>query len=210
MTCETCRKYETYADGKCAGCAYPAERCRCLPVGSTVASGKRKLRSPASPSRAKKAPRGAAPRLPTSQRAGTRLLYEPRGNVIPVLGRTDRGVKEHGYIDRRQRIYQCGGELSNFVYWKDDLMSFAEDVWHQINAGGVDMIEVVDHTRNRVFRLSIQRAREGHWYESEKNSIGRRWGVPFRWWPVEHGVEPAPKGEPLDPPAEVPAQPPLL
>ena len=74
-------------------------------------------------------------------RAGTQLDHRWTHRIT---GKGRKGVTQHGLLDERQRIYQTGGELSNFIYWKNRWVTFAEDAWRQFNQK-VDWIEVIDH-----------------------------------------------------------------
>lgn len=113
-------------------------------------------------------------RPPTKDRAGTSL--DPRwSHVIKI------GPKVHGLFDERHRIYQTGGELSNFVYWKLHLVSFDARVWMQVK-DKVDWIEVLDHQRNECWRIAMGKAVKN--LVTYQGGIGTRVGIPMRFWDV--------------------------
>ena len=113
-----------------------------------------------------------------STRAGTQLDHRWTHRIE---GKGRKGIRQHGLLDERQRIYQTGGELSNFIFWKRRLVSFAADAWRQFNQK-VDWIEVIDHERNECWRISIQRA----WKYAVKYDagLGPRVGIPMAKWDV--------------------------
>lgn len=192
MSCPKCRK-PTYADGSCSGCAWPAEQCECVSPGRKAAA--RKKREPTT-----------WDRMPIELRAGTPV---DQRYAIPIFGTSKRGKMRHGTILKNRRVYQCGGEIDNFVYWKLHAVTIALDVWVQVRDGvardgvryGVDVVEVVDHRRNRVWRIDKDdMQRLGEMYE---DGIGKRWAVNLDHGLWEQGELPPKKGKPLDPaPAE--------
>jgi hypothetical protein len=112
-------------------------------------------------------------RPPIGERAGTVLDHR---FTDPIKGSARRGVTQHGSLDRRQRLYQGGGELKNFVYWKHKSVTIAQDVWEQIR-GNADWIEMLDHQKNEVYRIDMDSAiRLGRTYDA---GIGPRWEVPL-------------------------------
>jgi hypothetical protein len=130
------------------------------------------------------------PRQEIRERAGTRLDHR---FTEPVYGSGRRGRIQHGTLDRRQRVYQCGGELKNFVFWKARLVSFDLSVW-QVIQDAAEWIEVIDHERNECYRVSIGLARlHGRVYDA---GLGPRWGVPLDRFQrlAADGAEIAPSG----------------
>lgn len=111
-------------------------------------------------------------------RAGTQLDHRWTHRIT---GKGRKGVTQHGLLDERQRIYQTGGELSNFIYWKNRWVTFAEDAWRQFNQK-VDWIEVIDHERNECWRIAIQKA----WDSAVRYDagLGPRVGIPMDRWDV--------------------------
>lgn len=114
------------------------------------------------------------PRQPLGSRAGTKIDHKWAHDVMV-------GRKQHGLYDESQRVYQTGGELKKFIYWRDHLVTFAADAWRQF-IDKVDWLEVIDHERNEVWRISAQRARNNaRRYDA---GIGERIGVPMDLWTV--------------------------
>ena len=111
-------------------------------------------------------------------RAGTQLNHRWTHRVE---GRGRKGVTQHGLYDESQRVYQTGGELSNFVYWKRHWVTLAEDAWRQVY-GKVDWIEVIDHERNECYRISMKKAvLNAVKYDA---GIGTRVGIPMELFDV--------------------------
>lgn len=107
------------------------------------------------------------------QRAGT-ILDHRWTHRVESKGR--KGIRQHGLYDERQRVYQTGGELSNFVYWKKHLVSIAEEAWRQVFQK-VDWLEIIDHERNECWRISMQKAIK---YAVKYDAgIGPRVGIPM-------------------------------
>jgi len=98
-----------------------------------------------------------------------------------VEGRGRRGVRQHGLYDEKQRIYQTGGELSNFIYWKRHLVSIAYEAWSQVWQK-VDWIEVIDHEKTECWRISMGKAKK-HAVKYDAG-IGPRIGIPMELWDV--------------------------
>lgn len=111
-------------------------------------------------------------------RAGTQLDHRWTHRVE---SRGRKGVRTHGLYDERQRIYQTGGELSNFVFWKKHLVSLAKDAWSQV-IDKVDWIEIIDHERNECWRISVQRARR--YAVNYDAGLGPRIGIPMVKWDI--------------------------
>ena len=112
------------------------------------------------------------------QRAGTTLNHSW---THKIMGSGRRGKLTHGLYDESQRIYQTGGELKNFIYWKKRYVTIAEDAWRQI-FGKVDWIEVIDHERNECWRISMKKAeRAAVKYDA---GLGPRVGIPMDLWTV--------------------------
>lgn len=111
-------------------------------------------------------------------RAGTTLDHKWTHKVV---GTGKQGSRVHGLYDERQRIYQTGGEISNFVYWKSRWITFARDAWDQVWQK-TDWFEVIDHEKNVCWRISGQKARKNA--KTYTNSIGPRIGIPMELWDV--------------------------
>lgn len=106
-------------------------------------------------------------------RAGTQLDYRWTHRVE---GKGRKGIRQHGLYDERQRVYQTGGELSNFIYWKQHWVTIAEEAWRQI-FNKVDWLEVIDHERNECWRVSMVKAtKHAVRYDA---GIGTRIGIPM-------------------------------
>jgi hypothetical protein len=111
-------------------------------------------------------------------RAGTQLDHRW---THKIMGHGRRGALVHGLYDESQRIYQTGGELSRFVFWKRRLVTIAEDAWRQVY-GKVDWLEVIDHERNECWRISMKRAEKAAVrYDA---GLGPRVGIPMDQWSV--------------------------
>ena len=87
-------------------------------------------------------------------RAGTQLDHRW---THEIRGKGRRGSLVHGLYDESQRIYQTGGELSKFVYWKRQWVSISYDAWRQVYEK-VDWLEVIDHERNECWRIAMKKA----------------------------------------------------
>lgn len=126
-------------------------------------------------------------RLPTAQRAGTRIDHAP-GNAVEIYAHGPKrlALASVGWIDRRQRVYQSGGEYEGFWFRKLNALSFQGEVWEQLTTtwcDAIDVVELVDNPANRVYRVPFAVAiAEGEWYDA---GIGQRWGVPLELWDVE-------------------------
>jgi len=128
-------------------------------------------------------------RLPVKLRAGTHIDW--RTTVRSIDGPAYNGGRNttvHGYLDLRQRVYQSGGELKNFLYQKERLLSLALSVWLQVQ-DEAEWLELIDHELNRCYRIRTKlAAKAGRQYQA---GIGPRWGVPIGLWDVSEGpVEP--------------------
>lgn len=105
-------------------------------------------------------------------RAGTQLNHRWTHRIES----TNRKKKVHGLLDESQRIYQTGGELKNFIYWKNRWVTIAEDAWRQV-FGKVDWLEVIDHERNECWRIAmIKAAKNATKYNA---GVGPRIGIPM-------------------------------
>jgi hypothetical protein len=113
-------------------------------------------------------------RQQVAQRAGTQLDHRFTRKIMS-------DGKEHGLLDERQRIYQSGGELKNFVYWKLVVVSFDAKVWEQI-AGKVDWFEMLDHPKNECYRISADKAYDN--LVDYVDRIGPRVGIPLDRWDI--------------------------
>lgn len=111
-------------------------------------------------------------------RAGTRLDHRWTHKII---GKGRRGQIVHGLFDESQRVYQTGGELSAFIFWKRHLVSISIDAWRRI--GNVaDWIEIIDHENNECWRISgVRFTKNAVRYEA---GIGERIGCPMDLWTV--------------------------
>lgn len=106
-------------------------------------------------------------------RAGTELNHRWTHRIE---GHGRKGKRQHGLYDESQRVYQTGGELSNFVYWKRHLVSIADEAWKQVWQRA-DWIEVIDHERNECWRISTAKAvKHAIRYDA---GIGPRVGIPM-------------------------------
>lgn len=111
-------------------------------------------------------------------RAGTKLDHRW---THEIRGTGRRGSLVHGLYDESQRLYQTGGELSKFVYWKRRLVSISEDAWRQVY-GKVDWLEVIDHERNECWRIAMKKAAQ---HAIRYNAgMGPRVGIPMDKWTV--------------------------
>lgn len=123
-------------------------------------------------------PDEATQREAVKRRAGTRLKHD--GHNCYQLEGTGKGKakKVHGLIDNRQGVYQTGGELKNFVYWKDRLVSLDVTVWQHVrDHPTVKVLEFIDHERNECWVVSADVANA---HGKEYNAgIGTRWGIPM-------------------------------
>lgn len=120
----------------------------------------------------------ATKRVERTQRAGTELDHRW---TRPVEGQGRKGKLQHGLLDTRHRIYQTGGELSNFVFWKRKLVSLNYQAWQAVFEKA-DWIEIIDHERNECWRIAMARAaRHAVKYEA---GIGTRIGVPMEHWDI--------------------------
>lgn len=106
-------------------------------------------------------------------RVGTKLDHRW---THPIEGQGRKGKRQHGLYDERQRVYQTGGEISNFVYWRKRLVSFAKEAWDQVYLK-VDWFEVIDHEKNECWRISGEKAR--HYMQTYDAGLGPRVGIPM-------------------------------
>ena len=117
-------------------------------------------------------------RRDATQRAGTTLDHRW---THPVMTKGKRSHVKNGLYDESQRIYQTGGEIDKFVYWKLEVASIAHDAWLQV-AEKCDWIEIIDHRRNECWRIPMARARK-HLVGYEAG-MGKRVGIPIRHWDI--------------------------
>lgn len=111
-------------------------------------------------------------------RAGTKLDHKWTHQIV---GGGRRGTLVHGLYDESQRIYQTGGELKHFIYWKHKLVTFNKEAWDQFWQRA-DWIEVIDHERNECWRIALAKAiKSAKVYDA---GIGKRVGVPMNLWDV--------------------------
>ncbi len=111
-------------------------------------------------------------------RAGTTLDHRW---THPIEGNGRRGRLQHGLYDEKQRIFQTGGELSNFVFWKKRLVSLSYDAWRQV-AMKTDWFEIIDHERNECWRIAGEKARQNA--VRYNAGIGERVGIPMDLWDI--------------------------
>jgi hypothetical protein len=111
-------------------------------------------------------------------RAGTQLDHRWTHRIE---GRGRRGRLQHGLYDESQKVYQTGGELSHFVFWKLHLASISDDAWRQVSQRA-DWIEIVDHERNECWRISMQKAMK--YAVRYDGGIGERVGIPTAYWDI--------------------------
>jgi hypothetical protein len=83
-------------------------------------------------------------------RAGTHLK---RSACEPIYG-TGKSHRQIGTLDNDQRVFQCGGEISNFLYKSRMLISLPWDVWEQVRLR-CDWLEIVDHEENVCYRVHV-------------------------------------------------------
>lgn len=111
-------------------------------------------------------------------RAGTKLDHRWTHRIE---GKGRKGTTQHGLYDERQRVYQTGGELSNFVFWKRKLVTFAYEAWQQVFMR-TDWFEIIDHERNECWRISGEKARNNAVkYDA---GLGTRIGIPMELFDV--------------------------
>lgn len=114
-----------------------------------------------------------------SRRAGT-VLDHRWTHPISTKGKSGKRVK-NGLYDESQRIYQTGGEIDKFVFWKLKVVSVAYDAWTQVSEK-VDWIEIIDHRRNECWRVPMARAKK--YLVKYEAGVGKRIGVPIRHWDI--------------------------
>lgn len=114
----------------------------------------------------------------TSQRAGTVLDHRW---VHPIMSEGKRRRTQHGLYDESKRLYQTGGELDKFVFWKMQLVSLSWDAWRQV-VEKTDWIEIIDNVRNECWRIPMARARK--YAVTYEAGIGRRVGIPIKHWSI--------------------------
>jgi hypothetical protein len=108
----------------------------------------------------------------TSRRAGTVLDHRWTHKI-------NVGKRHHGLYDESKRVYQTGGDLDKFVFWKMQLVTLDYQAWIQV-VEKTDWIEIIDHQRNECWRIPMARARKrAVRYEA---GAGRRIGIPIKHW----------------------------
>lgn len=110
------------------------------------------------------------PKIP--HRAGTHLDHRWTHKIMA-------NGKTHGLYDEHLRLFQAGGVLSKFIYWKYHLVSLDAAVWRQV-IDKVDWLEIVDHERNECLRIAAEKARKHA--QTYNAGIGERIGVPMDLW----------------------------
>jgi hypothetical protein len=122
------------------------------------------------------------PAVPTKREASRRA-----GTVIDhrwahkIMGGRKARPNILGLYDESQRLYQTGGELERFVFWKMKLVSLPYEAWVQV-VEKADWIEIIDHTRNECWRVPMARARK-HAVRYEAG-VGPRVGIPIKHWSI--------------------------
>jgi hypothetical protein len=113
------------------------------------------------------------------ERAGTALNHRW---VHRVEGKARRGKHEVlGLFDESQRLFQTGGEFSQFIYWKLKLVTLPIGTWERIR-NIADWIEIVDHEKNECWRISKGKfLKHAVRYNA---GIGERIGASMRVWDV--------------------------
>ncbi len=87
-----------------------------------------------------------------SRRAGATINHKlARPLYATVRGRRSK----NGLYDPSQRLYQCGGEFSSFVYWKRREITLPKEVWDAI-AAGCGWLEFIDHEKNVCWRVAAE------------------------------------------------------
>jgi hypothetical protein len=121
------------------------------------------------------------PKPPTAARAGTHLDHRWTQKIYV-------GNQLHGLLDASQRIYQGGGSVDKFIYWKERLVTIDARVWVQIK-DKTDFIEMVDHNGNQAWRIATGKAKKH--LQTYSAGIGRRIGIPMDCWDVydAHGSQ---------------------
>jgi hypothetical protein len=112
-------------------------------------------------------------------RAGTHLDHRW---THKVEGDAKRGkVPTLGLFDESQRLFQTGGELKSFVYWKLHLVTLPAETYRRIRMIA-DWIEIIDHEKNECWRISMTK------FETNavryNAGIGERVGAPMDLWTV--------------------------
>jgi len=129
-----------------------------------------------------------APEVPYLGPGVERELIQTRAGTIldhrwtsEVKSKGRRGVRVHGLYDQKQRVYQTGGELSNFIYWKKHLVSISDEAWRQVWEK-TDWLEVIDHEKNECWRIAMAKAlKHAVRYDA---GIGPRVGIPMHLFDV--------------------------
>lgn len=147
-------------------------------------------------------------RASLEDRAGTKIDYN-----CPVHYFSPDGLVCHGFVDRRLRIYQGGGERAEIVNYRMDppMLSLMRTVWSELlriareeDDHGLEdwWWEMIDHHANVVFRISFDKAlKVGGIY---KTRAGVRFGVPLKFVDLVdadgHWLQ---RGEPVPPPPKL-------
>ena len=116
-------------------------------------------------------------RAETGRRAGT--VMGPTAK--PIYGQAKKSLSQHGLLDEEKGVYQCGGELSGFVYWRQRVVSLSMVVWEQLV--NLDLtLEFIDHDKNECWRVTSDIAKKyGKGYEA---GLGPRFGIPMTCFDV--------------------------
>jgi hypothetical protein len=106
-----------------------------------------------------------------NRRAGTHLDHRFT-STIRANG------QDHGIYDAKQRVFQSGGELSDFVFWKKKSITMSVGTW--LATRDALLIEFIDHGKNVCYRISRTKA-EGH-AERYTAGAGSRVAIPLVLW----------------------------
>lgn len=112
-------------------------------------------------------------------RAGTVLDHRW---VHKIEGRARRGKHEVlGLFDESQRVFQTGGEFSQFIYWKLKLVTLPMGTWEKVRSIA-EWIEIIDHEKNECWRISKNKFMK---HAVRYNAgIGERIGARMEHWTV--------------------------
>lgn len=113
-------------------------------------------------------------RDPIDRRPGTKL--DPQ-HTTQIRGRGRRGSLVHGILDKRQRVYQSGGEERNFVLWSRKQITMDAGAWNEID-GMADKLEFVAHDTKKVYVIPALRA-SSFLQAYQAPGIGLRVGFPL-------------------------------
>jgi len=110
---------------------------------------------------------------PPKQRPGTQLSK----NAVKVYDSAIRSNVAMGMLDRKQALFQTGGEARNFIFRKKQWITLPESVWVDLLQEEIDLIEWVDHQKNRCFSIPMHVATQV--VQTYDAGIGPRVGFPL-------------------------------